>query len=61
MARRAQDGADLVLGSRYIDGGGTVGWPITRRAISRTGCVAACLLLRLPYPDPSGGFKLWRA
>jgi dolichol-phosphate mannosyltransferase len=61
MVRKAEEGADLVLGSRYVEGGGTVGWPMTRKAISRTGCVAACLLLRLPYPDLSGGFKLWRA
>ena len=61
MARSAENGADLVLGSRYVAGGGTDGWPLARRVISRTGCVAAGLMLRLPYPDLSGGFKVWRA
>ena len=30
--------ADLVLGSRYVTGGGVVGWPLHRRVISRGGC-----------------------
>ena len=55
------NGADVVVGSRYTHGGGTEGWPLHRRAMSRVGCVAARLALGLPYSDLSGGFKLWTA
>ncbi len=53
--------AGLVLGSRYIRGGGTDGWSPTRLALSRIGCRASRLVLGLPFSDLSGGFKLWRA
>jgi dolichol-phosphate mannosyltransferase len=52
--------ADLVLGTRYILGGGTVGWPWYRRLVSRGGTVFARTLLLLPYRDLTGGFKAWR-
>lgn len=52
--------ADLVLGTRYIRGGGTVGWPIHRRLISRAGTLFARTVLLLPYRDLTGGFKAWR-
>jgi dolichol-phosphate mannosyltransferase len=52
--------ADLVLGTRYMPGGGTVGWPIWRRLISRGGTLFARLVLLLPYRDLTGGFKAWR-
>ena len=53
--------AGLVLGSRYLPGGGTDGWSATRLALSRVGCSASRLALGLPFSDLSGGFKLWRA
>jgi dolichol-phosphate mannosyltransferase len=53
--------ADLVIGNRYLPGGGTADWSRSRRALSRIGCTASRLLLGLPYDDLSGGFKLWRA
>jgi len=53
--------AGLVLGSRYLPGGGTDGWSRTRLAMSRIGCHASRLALGLPCSDLSGGFKLWRA
>ena len=53
--------AGLVLGSRYLPGGGTDGWSATRLALSRIGCGASRLALGLPFSDLSGGFKLWRA
>jgi dolichol-phosphate mannosyltransferase len=52
--------ADLVLGTRYIRGGGTVGWPLHRRIISRAGTLFARTVLLLPYRDLTGGFKAWR-
>jgi dolichol-phosphate mannosyltransferase len=52
--------ADLVLGTRYIAGGQTVGWPWYRRAISVSGTTFARTILLLPYRDLTGGFKAWR-
>jgi dolichol-phosphate mannosyltransferase len=54
------DTADLVLGTRYIRGGETVGWPARRRLISRGGTLFARTILLLPYRDLTGGFKAWR-
>jgi len=53
-------GADLTLGTRYVPGGGTVGWPWYRRIISRGGNTFARTVLLLPYRDLTGGFKAWR-
>jgi dolichol-phosphate mannosyltransferase len=53
--------AGLVLGSRYLPGGGTAGWSASRLALSRVGCSASRLALGLPFSDLSGGFKLWHA
>ncbi len=53
--------ADLVIGSRYVAGGGVVDWGIGRRAISRGGSVFARTVLRLEPRDLTGGFKAWRA
>jgi dolichol-phosphate mannosyltransferase len=52
--------ADVVLGSRYIEGGGVTDWGWARRAISRGGCWYARRLLGLPQRDLTGGFKLLR-
>jgi dolichol-phosphate mannosyltransferase len=52
--------ADLVLGTRYIPGGETVGWPWYRRVISVGGTTFARSILLLPYRDLTGGFKAWR-
>jgi dolichol-phosphate mannosyltransferase len=60
MVRLAEQGADLVLGSRYVKGGGVSNWPLSRRAISRGGCLYAQAILGLPYRDLTGGFKCFR-
>jgi dolichol-phosphate mannosyltransferase len=52
--------ADLVLGSRYVAGGGTRNWSATRRAISRFGSLYARVLLGVPVRDLTGGFKCFR-
>jgi dolichol-phosphate mannosyltransferase len=52
--------ADLALGTRYMSGGGTVGWPWYRKLISRGGTIFARTVLLLPYRDLTGGFKAWR-
>lgn len=51
---------DLVLGSRYVPGGGTVNWGLGRRLISRGGSLYARTILGLPQRDLTGGFKCFR-
>ena len=61
-AAAGRDGsADLVIGSRYVPGGSTPGWPFRRRLISRAGGVFIRTVTGLPLRDPTGGFKCWRA
>jgi len=52
--------ADLVLGSRYIDGGGVTDWSLTRRLLSRGGSSYARHVLGIPVRDLTGGFKCFR-
>jgi dolichol-phosphate mannosyltransferase len=52
--------ADLVLGSRYVPGGGVGDWGALRRAISRGGSTYARLVLGLDLRDLTGGFKCFR-
>lgn len=61
MLALARGDADLVLGSRYVPGGGIVGWSPLRRAVSRGGCAYARAVLRVPVRDLTGGMKVWRA
>lgn len=56
----AAAGADLVLGSRYTRGGGTRGWPLYRRVLSRFGGRYAATILGLPIKDLTSGFKVFR-
>lgn len=53
-------GADLVLGSRWVPGGGVVNWPRHRRLISRGGTLYARIMLGLPVHDVTGGFRAFR-
>ena len=53
-------GADLALGSRWVDGGGTVNWGFLRRFISRGGSLYARLVLGVGIRDLTGGFKCFR-
>ena len=56
----AAERADLVLGSRYVEGGGTRNWGLVRRFISRGGSLYAQVLLQLGVRDLTGGFKCYR-
>ena len=56
----AASDADLVLGSRYVAGGGTENWGLLRRFISRGGCIYAQVLLGVRVRDLTGGFKCFR-
>jgi dolichol-phosphate mannosyltransferase len=52
--------ADLVIGSRYVKGGGVTEWGLVRRMISRGGSVYARTILGLDLRDLTGGFKCFR-
>jgi dolichol-phosphate mannosyltransferase len=54
-------GADLVLGSRYVSGGGIENWGLVRRLLSRGGCGYARRVLGVDVRDLTGGFKCFRA
>ncbi|MDX6573726.1 MAG: dolichol-phosphate mannosyltransferase, partial [Gaiellales bacterium] len=53
-------GADVVLGSRYVEGGGVQDWGISRRVISAGGCLYARAILGVRVRDLTGGFKCFR-
>lgn len=56
----AGEGADLVIGSRYVAGGEVVDWGPLRRLISRGGSTYARWVLGVPIRDLTGGFKCFR-
>lgn len=58
--RSALDNADLVIGSRYVPGGGVRHWPLTRRLLSRGGNWYVHLWTGLPVRDATAGFRLFR-
>jgi dolichol-phosphate mannosyltransferase len=56
----AEQGADLVLGSRYVAGGDVTDWGVVRRLISRGGSWYARVILGVEVRDLTGGFKCFR-
>lgn len=56
----AAEDCDLVLGSRYIKGGGIANWPLSRKILSRLGNLYAKTILGVPINDLTGGFKCFR-
>ena len=56
----SDEGADLVLGSRWVPGGGVVNWPWYRKLISRGGTFYAQLMLGIPVKDATGGYRAFR-
>ena len=61
MLLAASRQADVVLGSRYVPGGGTVNWGLGRRLLSRGGSLYARLILGMPVHDMTSGFKCFRS
>ena len=53
-------GADVVLGSRYIPGGGIVNWPTRRRLLSRFANLYVRLITQLRARDCTSGYRCWR-
>jgi dolichol-phosphate mannosyltransferase len=60
MLALAEDGADVVVGSRYVPGGGTVHWGLGRKIISRGGGLYARTILGIDVRDVTAGFVCWR-
>jgi dolichol-phosphate mannosyltransferase len=61
MLQLAENGADLVLGSRWVPGGSVVNWPWLRQVISRSGNTYARTVLRSKVHDITSGFRVYRA
>jgi dolichol-phosphate mannosyltransferase len=60
MLALAEDGADVVIGSRNVPGGGTVNWGIGRKLISKGGSLYARTILGIGVRDVTAGFICWR-
>ena len=58
--RAAAKEAGLVLGSRYLNGIRVINWPLSRLILSRSAGVYVKLVTRMPFTDPTGGFKCFR-
>ena len=56
----AEAGADIVIGSRYVQGGGTANWGLGRRIVSAGGSFYARTILGLKIRDMTGGFRCFR-
>ncbi|MFU8948142.1 polyprenol monophosphomannose synthase [Mycetocola zhadangensis] len=61
LLRAADAGADVVLGSRWIEGGGVKNWPKYRELLSRGGSAYARIVLGLPQRDVTGGYRVFTA
>jgi dolichol-phosphate mannosyltransferase len=57
----ALEGADAVIGSRWVHGGTVQNWPKSREALSRGANTYARLMLRVPVHDATAGFRAYRA
>ena len=60
MVALAEDGADVVVGSRYVPGGGTENWSLGRKLLSRGGSLYARIILGIDVRDVTAGFVCWR-
>ena len=60
LLRLAREGADVVIGSRYVEGGGTENWGVGRKLISRGGSLYARTVLGVKVRDVTAGFICWR-
>jgi len=60
LRAKVEEGFDVVIGSRYISGGGVKGWPLSRHLMSRAINLYARVLLGLKTRDNSGSFRCYR-
>lgn len=61
MLQAVEQGADVVVGSRYVPGGATADWPLHRRLLSRWGNRYTGAVLGLGVRDCTSGFRAYRA
>lgn len=61
FVERIAGGADLVIGSRYVTGGGTTDWPVRRQLLSKWGNAYTRTILGVPARDCTGGYRAYRA
>lgn len=61
MLDMIEHGADVVIGSRYVEGGGTANWPLHRRLLSRWGNAYTRAVLGIHVRDCTAGFRAYRA
>ena len=59
--RAVVDSSDIVIGSRYIRGGGTLGWELWRKLLSRYANVYCRIITGMPVADATAGFNMLRA
>ncbi|MCL4847079.1 MAG: polyprenol monophosphomannose synthase [Acidobacteria bacterium] len=60
MVAAAREGADLVIGSRYLQGVSVVNWPLSRLILSTLANRYVRAVTRLPVRDCTSGFRCWR-
>jgi len=60
MLDRIEDGADAVIGSRYVPGGSVVNWPRHREVLSRGGNLYVRIALGVRLRDATGGYRAYR-
>lgn len=60
LREAARNGADLVLGSRYIHGIRILNWPMNRLLLSTAAALYVRIITGMPFRDPTGGFKCYR-
>jgi len=59
MLKQLAEGADVVIGSRYVAGGGVRNWPLSRRLLSRWGNAYTALMLGVGVRDCTSGFRAY--
>jgi dolichol-phosphate mannosyltransferase len=57
---KGMDSADVMIGSRYVPGGGVENWPLSRRMMSRSTGRLVRFLLGMPARDTSGNYRCYR-
>jgi len=60
MFLEAAQNADLVLGSRYLNGIRIINWPLGRLMLSKSAATYVRLITGMPFTDPTGGYKCFR-
>jgi dolichol-phosphate mannosyltransferase len=61
FVERIAEGADIIIGSRYVTGGGTTDWPVYRQLLSRWGNAYTRTILGLPARDCTSGYRAYRS